>query len=57
MRDNKEDTFRGRCTAEQKAVWERAAAASQRSLANWIRVVCDEAAAKVLGEQGKGKKR
>jgi len=40
-----------------KAVWEKAAARDGRSLANWIRKICDEAAEKVLAEEGKGKKR
>jgi len=57
MQDARELTFRGRCTAEQKALWERAARASKRTLSDWLRVIADEAAEKVLAEEGKGKKR
>lgn len=47
-----DDEFRGRCTPEQKRRWERAARSAKRSLSDWIRLVCDDAAA--LAEKDPG---
>lgn len=52
----KDVIFRGLCTEEQKARWEKAAKQDGRSLASWIRIVCDEAAFRQLKEPDKKKK-
>jgi len=53
----RETEFRGRCTEEQKARWVRAAAAAKRTMSDWLRIVADEAAEKVLGEQDGAKRK
>ena len=55
--DFKEETFRGRCTAEQKRRWEHAARLAKRSLSDWLRIIADEAADEAIEDQSKGKKK
>lgn len=44
-----------RCSAEQKLKWDAAAAQAQRTLADWMRITLDAAAAKGAAK-GKGKR-
>lgn len=41
---NKDGQVGLRCSAEQKQLWERAAAIDRRSLTDWIRIKLDDAA-------------
>jgi hypothetical protein len=47
-----DDTFRGRCAAAQKQLWEKAARMERRDLSDWIRIQLDDAAARQLQATG-----
>lgn len=51
-----EETFRGRCSAAQKKLWEQAARIEKRNLSDWIRIVLDDAAEKVVSKTQKKSK-
>ncbi len=42
--DGLTETFKLRCTPEQKAVWDRIAKRSGRSLSNWMRYILNQEA-------------
>jgi len=50
MTDNKEQQFKGRCTAEQRKRWEAAARAEKRTFSDWMRLALDEVAERILAE-------
>ncbi|TWT51849.1 hypothetical protein KOR42_33220 [Thalassoglobus neptunius] len=50
-----DDQKRIDCWKSEKAIWEKAAKLQDRSVANWMRLVCNEAAEKQLAEASKRK--
>jgi len=51
--ENRTERFLGRCTPEQKRLWEKAARIAKRSLSDWLRIVADEAAEQLIQEKDK----